>query len=332
MRTVTLVAACMATFSTVFAQLDTSGPRAGGPQEQTDEASEAEIAAAVQQYRDSVHKTFKYQTGKITLSHGVTIEVPKGFKYLDAPQSHRVLEELWGNLEGETMGMIFPEQYGPLDDASWAFDISFDGMGYVKDEDADKMDYDDVLKGMKEDDEASNKLRKEQGLQTISTIGWAAAPFYDSNTKTLHWAMELQGSDAEKRTLNYHLRVLGRKGVLVMSAIGTMDQLPEIKKNIPGILKSATFESGHAYADFDPKVDEVAAWTVGSLVAGKVLAKVGFFAILAKFGKLIVMGLIAAGAGLWKWIRGRRRKEEEVATEAAPELAEQPQGEEEQKS
>jgi uncharacterized membrane-anchored protein len=51
----------------------------------------------------------------------------------------------------------------------------------------------------------------------------------------------------------------------------------------------------------------VAAWTVGGLVAGKVLAKVGFFAGLLKFWKVIAIGLAAAGTAIWRFFN--RNKE-----------------------
>lgn len=318
MKTVTLAVAFLAIFTaSTYAQLDTSGPRAAESTEvETEE--EAMSEAELQQWRDSVNKTFQYQTGTVKLSHGVVIEVPKGFRYLDVPQSHRVLEELWGNPKMETMGMIFLDAFGPMDDVSWAFNISFDDMGYVKDEDADKIDYAELLQTMKDDEIEENKQRVAQGYSSLVTIGWASQPFYDKNTKTLHWALDLKSSSSDAHTLNYNLRVLGRKGVLSMNAIGGIDQLAEIKTHIPAIIHSAKFEEGFAYSDFNPDVDNVAAWTVGGLVAGKVLAKAGFFAILAKFGKFIIMGAIAGGVALFNWFRGRRKKEEEAAEAVAP--------------
>jgi uncharacterized protein HemY len=39
------------------------------------------------------------------------------------------------------------------------------------------------------------------------------------------------------------------------------------------------------------------------------------FAVLAKFGKLIFIGIAAAGAGIWRWFRGRKKEKEIVALE-----------------
>jgi uncharacterized membrane-anchored protein len=90
-----------------------------------------------------------------------------------------------------------------------------------------------------------------------------------------------------------------------------MDELTEVTKNIGKVTDIVTFAEGNKYSDFNPSVDKVAAFTVGGLVAGKVLAKVGFFAIIAKFGKVIFLAIAGAGASVWKWFTGRRKDDEE---------------------
>jgi uncharacterized membrane-anchored protein len=76
-------------------------------------------------------------------------------------------------------------------------------------------------------------------------------------------------------------------------------QIAEIKASIPGLLANVSFVKGQQYTDFSPGIDEVAAYTIGGLVAGKVLAKVGLFAVILKFWKL---GLLALG-GTWAAIK-----------------------------
>jgi uncharacterized membrane-anchored protein len=286
----------------------------------TDEKADEISEAMVKKITDSINSSFTYKTGKINLGDGAVLNVPKGFRYLDPAQSHRLLEEVWGNPPGgETLGMLLPENLGPADADCYAFDIDFEGMGYVKDEDADKINYDDLLKEMQKETSDANPDRVKQGYAAIHFIGWASKPYYDKANKTLHWAKELDFEGASTHTLNYNIRILGRKGVLSLNAIGDMTHLAVIKQNIPAILQSATFDAGHAYADFDSNADEIAAFTVGGLVAGKVLAKVGFFAIILKFGKVIALAVMGGGAALWRFITGRRRrKEEEEYTHPAP--------------
>jgi len=271
-------------------------------------------------YYDKIEKSFKYESGKITLSEGEgTLNVPKGFKFLNAEQTQGVLTKLWGNPEDKSvLGSLVPDGKGVTHSNSWMFVISYQGDGFVKDDDAGDIDYDDLLKTMKEDVQAENEERKKGGYPEVQLVGWASKPYYDTNLKVLHWAKELKFGTDEANTLNYDLRVLGRKGMYNISAVAGMNELAEVKASIPGILRSVEFNQGHKYLDFDADTDTVAAWTIGGLVAGKVLAKVGFFAILAKFGKIIVIGIIAAFAALKKFLFGKKdqvvsRPQEETA-------------------
>lgn len=274
------------------------------------ELSDDEIGRLV----DSIAASYQYQTGQITLGDGLaTLNVPTGFRYLNPEQSRQVLEDLWGNPPGQvSLGMIFPTDQGPTDSASFAFNITWDDMGYVKDGDADDINYDELLESIKKDSETENQQLVEQGYEPIHIIGWAAAPYYDKEKKVLHWAKEFRVGDYPESTLNYDVRVLGRKGVLSMNAIGMMNQLETVKSAVPGIISSVAFTEGHRYADFsESSGDKIAAWSIGGLVAGKVLAKAGFFAIIAKFGKVIIVALLGGGAALWRFISGRRKQEED---------------------
>ncbi|MBZ4034422.1 DUF2167 domain-containing protein [Flavobacterium sp. 17A] len=261
-------------------------------------------------YYEKIEKSFKYESGKITLPEGDgNLNVPKGFKFLNAEQTQNVLTNLWGNPEDKSiLGSLVPDGKGVTHANSWMFVISYQGDGYVKDDDADDIDYDDLLKTMKEDVAAANEERKKGGYPEVQLIGWASKPYYDNNLKVLHWAKELQFGTDKNHTLNYDLRVLGRKGMYNISAVAGVDQLEEVKASIPGIIKSVEFNEGHKYLDFDADTDTVAAWTIGGLVAGKVLAKVGFFAVLAKFGKFIVIGIIAAFAAIKKFLFGDKNQ------------------------
>ena len=101
------------------------------------------------------------------------------------------------------------------------------------------------------------------------------------------------GTD-ETNTLNYNIRILGRKGYLNMNAIGYIDVLPIFNNDIDKILTSVEFNKGHRYNDFNPDIDKVAAIGIGGLIAGKLLAKAGFFVILLKFWKIIALAAVGA--------------------------------------
>ena len=272
---------------------------------------------------DSLEKAWKWQTGTIPLGDNLaSMNVPSGWRYLPGDQAKFVLTDLWGNPPSETLGMLFPEKMGPLDSASVAFNITFDELGFVKDDDAADINYDELLGNMQKETVEGNMERTRQGYDPILLVGWASSPYYDKDKKALHWAKELRfGDESQPHTLNYDVRLLGRKGVLSMNAIAGMDGLNTVKGAVPNLLSNVSFTDGNKYSDFDPKIDEVAAWTIGGLVAGKVLAKAGFFALILKFLKPLLLLVLGGGAAIWRWVTGRRKEEEETNPPAAEETA-----------
>lgn len=275
---------------------------------------------------DSVRKVQKFETGLIKLHGGkAEIKVPQGFKFLNQEQSKSVITELWGNPPSSAenvLGIIFPEDADAFTEGSYVFVVEFDEMGYVKDDDAEKINYDDMLKNMQSEEKETNAERVKNGYSTLHFVGWAQKPYYDKDKKVLHWAKEIKFGDSEgPNTLNYDVRVLGRHGVLSLNAVCTMDELPLVKANIDKVLNMASFTEGNTYSDFDPKIDNVAAWTIGGLVAGKILAKAGIFAILLKFlaagWKFIAIGFVAF-IGYLKNLFSRKKKEKSIDTTDLP--------------
>lgn len=260
----------------------------------------------------------KFQTGPVTLENGIGLNVPPGYKFIPSNDAEWIVYDLWGNPRSSgIMGMIVKADYEVLSEGGWAFILTFDKMGYVKDDDASKIDYDDLLKEMQSGEAEENKEREKNGYGAIHMLGWASKPYYDEKNKVLHWAKSLKFAANEDTTLNYDVRVLGRYGVLSLNAVGNIGDLDDIRQNIPAVTKIAHFTSGNAYADFDSNVDAVAAVTIGGLVAGKVLAKAGILALLLKNIKLVILAIAGAGGFIWKKISGRKKEEsfEEPAAE-----------------
>ncbi len=276
---------------------------------------------SLQMIMQNIEKTLRYEKGTVNIGDNLAkINIPLGFRFLDAEQADYVVYQLWGNLKGaddKLYGLIVPENIGVTEDGGWAFVVEYSDMGYVNDNDADKINYDELLKDMQKDEKADNEQRVKLNYATAHLVGWAQKPFYDKSKKVLHWAKEISFADSDENTLNYNIRVLGRKGVLVLNAVGGIGKLPEINSKIETILNSVEYQEGNRYADFNPSVDKVAGWTIGGLVAGKVLAKAGIFAFLAKFAKVIFVAIAAAGGATWRWITGRRKEQdEEIAIES----------------
>jgi len=219
--------------------------------------------------------------------------------------------------------MIVPADFDPLASAGWAAVLSFDDDGYVKDDDAAKINYNDLLKQMQEEVAENSKERVNEGYHSIQLVGWAEPPRYDQATHKLYWAKELKFGSENEHTLNYNIRMLGRRGVLVVNAVASMTELPAVKAATPALLSMVNFQEGHRYADFNDDTDKVATYGLAALVAGGFAAKAGFFKALwlgiLAFKKFILIALIALGGWAKKlWDAARQRKAVASPAEANP--------------
>lgn len=261
-------------------------------------------------WAQNVWESLDRKTGKVVIeAASATLNIPENFYYLNPMDAEKVLVEVWGNPPSQsTLGMLFPSDMTPFDDNAWAVTIEYEEDGYVSDEDADSIDYAEMLEQMQEDTREFSAERVKAGFEPVELVGWAATPFYDKESHKLHWAKEIKfGNGEDGNTLNYNIRILGRKGVLVLNFIAGIDQKPLIESELNRVLSMAEFNNGKTYSDFDPEIDKVAAYGLGALVAGKVLAKTGLlaaaFVFLKKFGVFILLGI----GGLFKALSSRKK-------------------------
>ena len=275
-------------------------------------SEDSELTAEQQQYltwAKGLWDSMDRKQGKIKLLNDVaTLNVPEGFYYLNSTDTQKVLVDIWGNppqSSNNMLGMLFPAESTPFDDQSWGVTIEYEEDGYVSDDDADKIDYQELLAQMKDSTSANSAERVKMGYDPIELVGWASEPFYDREAHKLHWAKEVKfGNQPPENTLNYNIRVLGRKGVLVLNFIAGMSQKPVIDQKIDSVLAMADFDQGSRYEDFNPDLDKVAAYGIGALVAGKIAAKTGLLAaaliFLKKFGIIILVAIGAVFGKLFK--------------------------------
>ncbi|MCY0990145.1 DUF2167 domain-containing protein [Nannocystis sp. ILAH1] len=250
-----------------------------------------------------------YQTGDIKVGDGLaTLHLGEDYRFLGPADARRVIEEAWHNPPGEQpLGMIVPAKLSPADPRGWGVVVSYVEEGHVDDADAASIDYDELLTQMKEATEKENESRKAMGFPAMHLVGWAEPPHYDQSRHSLYWAKELGGDEGGENSLNYAVRVLGRKGVLELNAVSGMTQLPQIRPEMETIYGRVEFDDGNRYSDFNPDIDTVAAYGIGGLIAGKLAAKAGLFALLAKGGKFIVLAIVGLFAGIRAWFT--RKKE-----------------------
>lgn len=267
------------------------------------------------------------QTGDIRIpSANAVLHLGEDYYFLPAAQARLVLVDAWGNPQSaaaNVLGIVFPAGKTFTDD-TWGAVITFERSGYVTDDDAEAIDYQELLAQIQESEPEINAQRTAQGYPAQHLVGWAQPPVYDRANHSVVWAQNVRIDGDPEHTLNYDIRMLGRHGVLSLNMITLMSKLPETRQAAERFARAAEFESGARYADFQ-NGDRVAEYGVAGLVAtgvGAAAAKkagllAGLLLILKKFGVLIIAGIAAAWAGL----RRVFRREEEPVYYADPEYA-----------
>ncbi len=294
-------------------------------------ASTAQQAAYVQAMQ-GILKTQKQQSGSVVVpGTKATLQLGERYYFINAADAKKVLIDGWGNPPDVTtnvLGMVFPAGKTFLDE-TWGAVLTYEGTGYVSDDDAKTTDYDELMTSMQSADSEINERRKTDGYDQQNLVGWAERPTYDATKHTVIWAQNIKFGSQQDNSLNYDVRVLGRYGVLSVNLLSSMSRLPEIRTAAKDLSAAAAFESGARYADFNAASDTVAEYGVGGLVAAGVgiaaAKKLGFLAIALAFGKKFIVLILAGAAGLWQLIQRKiGRKEEEVWEEEPAITASEP--------
>jgi uncharacterized membrane-anchored protein len=274
---------------------------------------------------EKIEAGLKWFTGRVVLGNNLAeVNLTSDFRYLGPEDARKVIVNLWGNppSRGDTLGMIFPADVGPSEPASWGIVFTYREDGYVKDDDAAKINYDDMLKQMQEAVRRENEERIKQNFAKVELVGWAASPRYDRDTHKLYWAKEFAFAAGTVHTLNYDVRVLGRKGVLAINAVASMNQLDAIQERMPEIISMVNFLPGNRYTDYQQGNDKVAAYGLGALILGGVAAKVGLFkgliALIIAGKKFIIIAAIAIGGFFARFLRKLKKSKPESITDASP--------------
>ena len=186
-----------------------------------------------------------------------------------------------------------------MTEEGWAVILTYVDEGHVDDSDAAEIDYDEMLKDMKEGTEGRERgAQARRAIRAVHLVGWAEKPHYDAATKKLYWAQELNFEGSPTHTLNYDVRVLGREGVLSMNAVASMNQLSQISDRHAAAHRRRRIQRGLPLRGIQREDRSGRGIRTAALIAGTVAAKLGLFAkigaFLLAFKKFIIIGVIAA--------------------------------------
>jgi len=249
----------------------------------------------------------KLTSGPATVKLGKVAELklPEGYHFVGQDSLDRFFELTRNMRSGNEVGVALAPGY--------MLYFDYDDIGYVKDEDKDKLDGDKLMKTMTANQEAGNAERKRRGWDEMKLKGWATSPHYDEKTHNLKWAINLSSSQDQFKEvwINESIRLLGRAGVMNVTLVSNTAGFKTAETDADKLLAgNFAYVSGQKYSEFKSG-DKVAAYGLSALVlggAGVMAAKMGLFAkfgvYLGKFWKAIVFGVIALGAAIKKiWDR-----------------------------
>ena len=256
----------------------------------------------------------------VQLGTGVgKLNIPKGYAFIGKEDTHRLLEEPGARRDEHILGMIAPET-GPGD---WFAVLSYIDTGYIKDDEADSMKPDTLLREIKDNTDKENADRKEKGLSTIEVVGWQQPPHYDHVKHSLIWSIIGKESGRSDQVINHTSVVFGREGIMTETVVGDYSKAAALQPKLSAVGNMVTFNVGKDYGSFRSG-DRVSDLTMTGLVTGGaaaaaygaaklgLLGKLGNYIVLAflalkKAAIVVVVAIGGAIKALWAKITGRRQ-------------------------
>ena len=236
------------------------------------------------------------------------IQVPEGFVFTGAKETRQLLEAMGNPTSGSELGFLAPTSL------AWFVVFEFSDVGYVKDDDKDKLNADKLLKSIKAGTEQANQFREKMGAAPLHITGWEIPPHYNEQTHNLEWAIRAESEGHP--VINYNTRLLGRKGVMEVNLVIDPEKLNTAMPAYQTVLKDYSYKAGERYAEYH-QGDKLAKYGLAALITGgaaAVAVKTGLFAsliVLFKKGwKLVVLAVAAVVAWFKRLITGGRKTRE----------------------
>jgi uncharacterized membrane-anchored protein len=245
----------------------------------------------------------------VPLIDQAVLKLPDGFFFVPKAEGARILRAL-GNTVGEQtfVGLII----GTTPGAEWIVATRYIKEGYIKDDDAKNWNADELLQNLKEGTDEANKDRAARGFPELEILGWVEKPAYDAATHRLVWSLlskQKDEPDSAVKGINYNTYALGREGYFSLNLLTSADRVSGDKRAAHTLLAALAYNPDKGYEDFNAATDHIAEYGLAALVGGVVAKKLGLFALafafVAKFAKLIAIGVLALGGGIWNFFRGR---------------------------
>jgi uncharacterized membrane-anchored protein len=243
----------------------------------------------------------------VALQNQAKLALPEGYGFVPREQGAKLMDVLGNQTDERFIGLIFPD----AEESNWFVTVDYEPSGYIKDDDAKDWNAAELLQNLKDGTEAGNEHRRDLGVPEIQVTRWVEKPAYDAQNHRLVWSAEARekGGQDPDPTVNYNTYVLGREGYVSLNLITNSSTVESDKPAAQELLAAVNFNEGKRYTDFNASTDKVAAYGLAALIGGIAAKKLGLLAaagvFIAKFAKLILVGLAAAGGAIAKFFKGR---------------------------
>ncbi|MCL1468777.1 DUF2167 domain-containing protein [Argonema galeatum] len=232
------------------------------------------------------------------------------YVFANAEDTYKLMEYMGNTPSKQDIGLVIPNK----SQKDWMVILSYDPIGYVKDDESKSIDKDAILKNIKESTEEANKKRQAEGIPSLDIIGWQEEPHYDSKTHNLVWA--IAGTSEGKKVINYNTRKLGRYGVTSINLVVDPEKFATAKPEVEKLIENYTYLAGKQYSEFIPGTDKVAEIGLTALIAGGVGAaavKTGLFAKFLLFLAVVLKKvwfflIVGSGAAIKRLFGGKETK------------------------
>lgn len=197
------------------------------------------------------------------------LQVPAGFSFIYGEEVRRYLESIPQPVTGQEIALLVRSGGG------WYVIFSFDEIGWVSEQEREKLDPDALLVAIRQMTALMNRDRQHQGWTAVSVLGWAAPPAYDREAHRLEWATDEMSNGRSLLELN--ARHLGRRGVMRSTLVADPTRFARTLPEYRRVMEGFSFRVGERYSDVlptDPQASQgLTALVVGG--AGAVAVKVG---------------------------------------------------------
>lgn len=265
--------------------------------------------SARQETEAAWHEAQKVQVvgpAEISLQDQGKVKLPSHYIFIPSPQANRLMKSMGNGDCPEMVGMIMSDD----DNEDWMITIDYTKSGYIKDDEAKNWQVDELFDSLKKGTKENNKDRIAKGLPELAVTGWVEKPQYDSVNHYLVWSIELTAKGEKEKTINYNTYALGREGYLTLTLVTDLKNIGTQKAIAQNVLAATTFVPGKRYEEFNAVTDNIAEYGLAALVTGVAAKKLGFVALalafVAKFAKLVVIGVGAVGLLIVKLFKGKK--------------------------